>query len=123
MQYIKEKPRGKILSWMFVKDIHYVAIKRKHGIQYFNFLLSISSLPFYDAAALTKLKLINRSNYAGATLFEKRLRFNCRNGWKDELYKPQFPVYQQIKYTLDPETNTGRYKLIYQPRKSWIKFR
>ncbi|MFS7986185.1 hypothetical protein Hanom_Chr11g01007421 [Helianthus anomalus] len=80
MQYIKEKPHGKILSWMF-------------------------------------LKLINRSNYDGATLFEKILRFNRRNGWKDELCKPQFPIYQQIKYTLDPETNTGRYKLIYQPPK------
>ncbi|MFS7889798.1 hypothetical protein Hanom_Chr00s000005g01611301 [Helianthus anomalus] len=24
-------------------------------------------------------------------------------------------MYQQIKFTLDPETNTARYKLIYQP--------
>ncbi|KAJ0579933.1 hypothetical protein HanHA300_Chr04g0123571 [Helianthus annuus] len=117
MQYIKEKPHGKILSWMFVQDIHCMAIKREHGIQYFNSLLSITSLPFYDVTTLTKLKLINRSNYDGATLFEKRLRFSRRNGWEDKLYKPQFPVYQQIKYTLDPETNTGRYKLIYQPPK------
>ncbi|MFS7913659.1 hypothetical protein Hanom_Chr02g00144261 [Helianthus anomalus] len=72
---------------MFVKDIHCVAIKREHGIQYFNSLLSITSLPFYDTVALTKLRLINRSSYAGATLFEKRLRFNHRNGWKDEQYK------------------------------------
>ncbi|MFS7955554.1 hypothetical protein Hanom_Chr07g00644021 [Helianthus anomalus] len=99
MQYIKEKPHGKILSWMFLHDIHCMAIKREHGIQYFNSLLSITSLPFYEVTALTKLK------------------FNSRNGWKDELYKPQFPIYQQIKYTLDPETNTGRYKLIYQPPK------
>ncbi|MFS8001840.1 hypothetical protein Hanom_Chr13g01195081 [Helianthus anomalus] len=88
MQYIKEKPHGRILSWMFVHDIHCMAIKREHGIQYFNSLLSITSLPFYDVTSLTKLKLINRSNYDGATLFEKRLRFNRRNGWKDELYKP-----------------------------------
>ncbi|KAM0007440.1 hypothetical protein Hdeb2414_s0141g00811181 [Helianthus debilis subsp. tardiflorus] len=85
MQYINEKPHGKILGWMFVQDIHCMAIKREHGIQYFNSLLSITSLPFYDVTALTKLKLNNRSNYDGATLFEKRLRFNRRNGWEDKL--------------------------------------
>ncbi|KAJ0795603.1 hypothetical protein HanPI659440_Chr04g0152391 [Helianthus annuus] len=37
-----------------------------------------------------------------------------RKGWKDELYKPQFPMHEQIKYTLDPETNTARYKLLYK---------
>ncbi|MFS7979263.1 hypothetical protein Hanom_Chr10g00925331 [Helianthus anomalus] len=91
LKFEKVNPHGKILSWMFVKEIHCVAIKREHEIQYFNSMLSILTLPFYD--------------------FE-RIR-----GWKDELYKPQFPVYQQIKYTLDPLTNTARYKLIYQSSK------
>ncbi|KAJ0699154.1 hypothetical protein HanOQP8_Chr10g0352641 [Helianthus annuus] len=117
LQFEKVKPHGKILSWMFVKDIHCVAIKHEHGIQYFNSLLSILSLPFYDVAALSKLDIINHSNYFGATLFSRKIKFERKKGWKDELYKPQFPVYQQIKFTLDPSNNTARYKLIYQPAK------
>ncbi|MFS7985240.1 hypothetical protein Hanom_Chr11g00996181 [Helianthus anomalus] len=94
-----------------------VAIKREFGIQYFRKLLSILSLPFYDVAALTKLELINRSNFEGNTLFVRKIKFNKRTGWKDESYKPQFPIYQQLQFTLDPATNTARYKLVYQPAK------
>ncbi|KAJ0604129.1 hypothetical protein HanRHA438_Chr02g0057831 [Helianthus annuus] len=117
LKFDKEKPRRKILSWMFVKEIHCMAIEREHGVQYFRSLLSILSLPFYDVAALSKLELINRSKYEGATLFARKIKINRRIGWKDELYKPQFPMYQQIKFTLDPSTNTARYKLVYQPVK------
>ncbi|KAJ0482247.1 hypothetical protein HanIR_Chr13g0651781 [Helianthus annuus] len=117
LRFEKVKPSGRILCWMFVKEIHCVAIKREFGIQYFRSLLSILSLPFYDVAALTKIDLINRSKYDGATLFERLIRMNKKSGWKDKSYKPQFPIYQQIKFTLDPATNTGRYKLIYEPAK------
>ncbi|MFS7928293.1 hypothetical protein Hanom_Chr04g00319071 [Helianthus anomalus] len=114
-QFEKAKPHGKILCWMFVKEIHCIAIKREFGIQYFRSLMSILSLPFYDVAALTKLEFVNRSNFDGATLLERKIKFNKRSGWKDESYKPQIPIYQQIKLTLDPTTNTARYKLLYQP--------
>ncbi|MFS7938628.1 hypothetical protein Hanom_Chr05g00442001 [Helianthus anomalus] len=76
LQFEKVKPSGRILYWMFVKEIHCITIKREFGIQYFSLLLCILSLPFYDVAALTKLKLHNRSNFEGATLFEKWIKFN-----------------------------------------------
>ncbi|MFS7952980.1 hypothetical protein Hanom_Chr07g00613291 [Helianthus anomalus] len=101
LQLEKAKPSGRILCWMF----------------YFGSLLSILSSPFYDVAALTKLELINRSNFEGASLFARLIKMNKKSGWKDKSYKPQFPRYQQIKFTLDPETNTGRYKLVYEPAK------
>ncbi|KAJ0742554.1 hypothetical protein HanPI659440_Chr10g0365501 [Helianthus annuus] len=107
MKYEKGHSRGRILSWMFVKDIHCIAVKREHGIQYFKSLLSILTLPFYDVAALAKLELINRSNYEGPTLFAHKLRIERKKGWKDELYKPQFPMYEHIQFTLDPATNTA----------------
>ncbi|MFS7921214.1 hypothetical protein Hanom_Chr03g00234161 [Helianthus anomalus] len=88
LKYEKENLHGKIICWMFVKEIRCMAVKREHGVQYFRSLLSIMSLPFYDVAALTKLKLINRSNFKGATLFARKLKINQRIGWKDELYKP-----------------------------------
>ncbi|KAJ0616566.1 hypothetical protein HanIR_Chr02g0091981 [Helianthus annuus] len=117
LQLEKAMPSGRILCWMFVKKIHRVTIKREFGIQYFQSLLSILSLPFYDVAALTKLELINCSNFEGASLFARLIKMNKKSGWKDKSYKPQFPRHQQIKFTLDPETNTGRYKLVYEPAK------
>ncbi|MFS7977771.1 hypothetical protein Hanom_Chr10g00907881 [Helianthus anomalus] len=88
LKYEKENLHRNILCWMFVKEIHCMAIKCEYGIQYFRSLLSILSLPFYDVAALTKLELINRSNFEGATLFACKIKMNKRTGWKDELYKP-----------------------------------
>ncbi|KAJ0783561.1 hypothetical protein HanLR1_Chr01g0021731 [Helianthus annuus] len=117
MKYEKDRPQGRILSWMFVKEIHCVAVKREHGIQYFKSLLSILTLPLYDVAALARLELINRLNFEGAKLFARKLGIERRKGWKDELYKPQFPMYEQIKFTLDPATNTPRYRLMSKPVK------
>ncbi|KAJ0801705.1 hypothetical protein HanPI659440_Chr03g0120201 [Helianthus annuus] len=74
MKYEKNHPPGRILSWMFIKEIHCVAVKREHGIQYFKSLLSILTLPFYDVAALARLELINLSNFEGAKLFARKLR-------------------------------------------------
>ncbi|KAJ0762262.1 hypothetical protein HanOQP8_Chr04g0159391 [Helianthus annuus] len=115
MKYEKNRHLGRILSWMFVKELHCVAVKREHGIQSFKSLLSILTLPFYDVAALARLELINRSNFDGAKFFARKLRMERRKGWKDELYKPQFPMYEQIKFTLDPSTNMVRYRLVYKP--------
>ncbi|MFS7980577.1 hypothetical protein Hanom_Chr10g00941031 [Helianthus anomalus] len=115
MKYKKVLPHGRILSWMLVKDIHCVSVKCEHGIQYFRSLLSILTLPFYDVAAIAKLELINQSNYEGAKLFARKLKIRRRKGWKGELDKPQFPMHEQIKYTVDPATNTTRYKLVYKP--------
>ncbi|KAM0046304.1 hypothetical protein Hdeb2414_s0009g00314611 [Helianthus debilis subsp. tardiflorus] len=74
MRYEKNCPLGRILSWIFVKELHCVAVKREHGIRYFKSLLSILTLPFYDVAALARLELINRSNFEGAKLFARKLR-------------------------------------------------
>ncbi|KAJ0512141.1 hypothetical protein HanRHA438_Chr11g0531491 [Helianthus annuus] len=94
-----------------------MAVKREHVIQYFRSLLSILTLPFYDVATLAKLNMINRLNYEGAKPIARKIRIECRKGWKDKLYKPQFLMHKQIKYTLDPATNIARYKLVYQPVK------
>ncbi|KAJ0807575.1 hypothetical protein HanOQP8_Chr00c018g0685651 [Helianthus annuus] len=74
MKYEKGRPHGRILSWMFVKEIHCITVKREHGIQYFRSLLSILTLLFYDVAALAKLELINQSNFEATKLFARKLR-------------------------------------------------
>ncbi|MFS7931291.1 hypothetical protein Hanom_Chr04g00354261 [Helianthus anomalus] len=63
------------------------------------------------------ISLLHKDPFAFATLFARKLKINRRIGWKDELYKQQFLIHQQIKFTLDPSTNTARYKLVYQPAK------
>ncbi|KAF5820815.1 hypothetical protein HanXRQr2_Chr01g0006511 [Helianthus annuus] len=115
MMLEKNQARGRIISWMFVKDLHCMVVKRESGLQYFRTLLSILTLPYYDVAVLAQLDVINRAKEYMVDLFAKKLRLERRLGWKDPLYKPQFPRYEQIKFTLDPETNTARYRLVYDP--------
>ncbi|KAJ0786126.1 hypothetical protein HanOQP8_Chr02g0051651 [Helianthus annuus] len=100
---------------MFVKELHCMVVKRESGLQYFRTLLSILTLPYYDVAVLAQLNVINRAKEQMVDLFAKKIRLERRLGWKDPLYKPQFPRYEQIKFTLDPQTNTARYRLIYDP--------
>ncbi|KAJ0797436.1 hypothetical protein HanPI659440_Chr04g0173811 [Helianthus annuus] len=117
MMLEKNRARGRIISWMFVKDLHCMVVKRETGLQYFRTLLSILTLPYYDVAVLAQLDVINRSEEKMVDLFAKKIRLERRLGWKDPLYKPQFPRYEQIRFTLDPETNTARYRLVYDPPK------
>ncbi|KAJ0456269.1 hypothetical protein HanIR_Chr15g0760491 [Helianthus annuus] len=117
MMLEKNQARGRIISWMFVKDLHCMVVKRETGLQYFRTLLSILTLPYYDVAVLAQLDVINRAKEHMVDLFAKKIRLERRLGWKDPLYKPQFPRYEQIKFTLDPETNTARYRLVYDPPK------
>ncbi|KAJ0467707.1 hypothetical protein HanIR_Chr14g0688261 [Helianthus annuus] len=117
MMLEKNQARGRIISWMFVKDLHCMVVKRETGLQYFRTLLSILTLPYYDVAVLAQLDVINRAKEQMVDLFAKKIRLERRLGWKDPLYKPQFPRYEQIRFTLDPETNTARYRLVYDPPK------
>ncbi|KAJ0696660.1 hypothetical protein HanLR1_Chr10g0359761 [Helianthus annuus] len=121
MSLEKNRARGRIISWMFVKDLHCMVVKRENGLQYFRTLLSILSLPYYDVAVLAQLDVINRDEEKMVDLFAKKIRLERRRGWKDPLYKPQFPRYEQIRFTLDPETNTARYRLVYDPPKAMKK--
>ncbi|MFS7936843.1 hypothetical protein Hanom_Chr05g00420561 [Helianthus anomalus] len=60
---------------MYVKELKRVAIKREHGIQYFNSLMSILSLPHYDVSTLTQIRVLSCSNDFVGNLFEKKIRF------------------------------------------------
>ncbi|MFS7975954.1 hypothetical protein Hanom_Chr10g00886731 [Helianthus anomalus] len=117
MNLERNSARGRIISWMFIKDLHCMVVKRECGLQYFGTPLSILSLPYYDVAVLAQLRVINRVEDEMVNLFAKKIRLERRRGWKDPQYKPQFPRYEQIRFTLDPDTNTARYRLVYDPPK------
>ncbi|MFS7992806.1 hypothetical protein Hanom_Chr12g01086631 [Helianthus anomalus] len=105
MKLEKNRSQGHILGWVYVKDLQCIAVKRELGIQYFSSFLRILSLPHYDASALTRIKVINRSGNKLMDEFEKRLRWNKRIGWKNDFYKPRCPERFQLRFTIDKETN------------------
>ncbi|MFS8026089.1 hypothetical protein Hanom_Chr16g01482891 [Helianthus anomalus] len=57
--------------------------------------------------------MINRTNNPLLNLFERIIRWGKKNAWKNELYRPLFPERTQIRFTFDPRTNTGHYRLKY----------
>ncbi|MFS7960910.1 hypothetical protein Hanom_Chr08g00708571 [Helianthus anomalus] len=91
MKLEKNHSLGSILCWMFVKGLHCMVVKREHIIEYFRSLLSFLSVPYYDVSTLASLGVINLAEDPRFKLFNKKLRLEKRRGWKDELYKPQFP--------------------------------
>ena len=74
IQLEKNRSRGRIISWMYLKELHCTVVKRERGLQYFDSLLSILSLPFYDVAMLAQLGVINRSNSEMISLFERKIK-------------------------------------------------
>ncbi|MFS7900080.1 hypothetical protein Hanom_Chr00s093852g01800201 [Helianthus anomalus] len=59
MQLENDESKGNILSWIYVKDLKCLAIKRESGMQYLNSILRILVLPHYDVSALARIKMIN----------------------------------------------------------------
>ncbi|MFS8019721.1 hypothetical protein Hanom_Chr15g01407021 [Helianthus anomalus] len=49
LQYFTDHPDkslGDILSWGYLEDLKLYAIRREHGVQYFEFLYDIKRLPW-----------------------------------------------------------------------------
>ncbi|MFS7979236.1 hypothetical protein Hanom_Chr10g00925011 [Helianthus anomalus] len=68
-----DESKGNILSWIYVKDLRCVAIKREFRMQYFNSVMRILTLPHYDVSAMARIKMINRSDNPLLNLFERRV--------------------------------------------------
>ncbi|KAJ0621136.1 hypothetical protein HanIR_Chr01g0005261 [Helianthus annuus] len=54
---------GDILSWGYLEDLKVYAIRREEGVQYFEFLSDIASLPWWDVDELVKTKNIKQFYY------------------------------------------------------------
>ncbi|MFS7960752.1 hypothetical protein Hanom_Chr08g00706711 [Helianthus anomalus] len=51
---------GDILSWGYIEDLQVYAIRREQGVQYFEFLSDIRTLPWWDVDELVKTKNIKQ---------------------------------------------------------------
>ncbi|KAJ0441981.1 hypothetical protein HanPSC8_Chr16g0709081 [Helianthus annuus] len=51
---------GDILSWGYLEELQVYAIRREQGVQYFEFLLDIQTLPWWDVEELVQTKNIKQ---------------------------------------------------------------
>ncbi|MFS8021209.1 hypothetical protein Hanom_Chr16g01424771 [Helianthus anomalus] len=56
----QDKSLGDILSWGYLEDLKVYAIKREYGVQYFEFLQDMKTLPWWDVEELVKTKNIKQ---------------------------------------------------------------
>ncbi|KAM0037805.1 hypothetical protein Hdeb2414_s0013g00407551 [Helianthus debilis subsp. tardiflorus] len=59
----REKSLGDIFSWGYLEDLKVYAIKREHGVQYFEFLSHIKTPPWWDVEKLVQTKNIKQFYY------------------------------------------------------------
>ncbi|MFS8024345.1 hypothetical protein Hanom_Chr16g01462151 [Helianthus anomalus] len=55
---------GDILSWSYLEDLQVYDIQREHGVQYFEFLSDIKTLPWWDVEELVQIKNIKQFYYS-----------------------------------------------------------
>ncbi|MFS7946711.1 hypothetical protein Hanom_Chr06g00539531 [Helianthus anomalus] len=59
----QDKSLGDILSWGYLEDLKVYAIRREQGVQYFEFLSDIQTLPWWDVEDLVQTKNIKQFYY------------------------------------------------------------
>ncbi|MFS7935683.1 hypothetical protein Hanom_Chr05g00406461 [Helianthus anomalus] len=85
---------GDILSWGYLEDLQVYAIRREQGIQYFEFLSDIKTLPWWDVEELVQNKNIKEFYYGlNAKQHDQHLRDYIKQQEKVRFpdWKPQFP--------------------------------
>ncbi|MFS7986853.1 hypothetical protein Hanom_Chr11g01015151 [Helianthus anomalus] len=58
-----DKSLGDILSWGYLEDLKIYVIRREFGVQYFEFLSDIKTLPWWDVEELVQTKNIKQYYY------------------------------------------------------------
>ncbi|MFS7947811.1 hypothetical protein Hanom_Chr06g00552591 [Helianthus anomalus] len=90
----KDLSWGHILSWGCLEDLQVYAIRREQGVQYFEYLSDIRTLPWWDVDELVKTKNIKQLYFSlEVQQHDQRLwnyiKWQAKNGYPD--WKPQKP--------------------------------
>ncbi|MFS7936740.1 hypothetical protein Hanom_Chr05g00419331 [Helianthus anomalus] len=85
---------GNILSWGYLEDLQVYAIRREQGVQYFEFLSDIKTLPWWDVEELVQTKNIKQFYYGlDVEQHDQHLwdyiKFQAKERFPN--WKPQFP--------------------------------
>ncbi|KAJ0757423.1 hypothetical protein HanLR1_Chr04g0138571 [Helianthus annuus] len=105
LQYFTDHPDeslGDILSWGYLEDLQVYAIRREQGVQYFEFLSDIKTLPWWDVEELVHTKNIKQFYHAlDVKVHDQKLwkyiKHQAKHRFPD--WKPHFPK-QDIKIDL-----------------------
>ncbi|MFS7929111.1 hypothetical protein Hanom_Chr04g00328671 [Helianthus anomalus] len=95
-----EKSLGDILSWGYLEDLKVYAIRREHGVQYFEFLSDIKTLPWWDVEELVYSNNITQFYYGlDVKIHDQKLWNYIKLQAKDKFpdSKPHF-LEQVVKY-------------------------
>ncbi|MFS7921065.1 hypothetical protein Hanom_Chr03g00232281 [Helianthus anomalus] len=100
----QDKSLGDILSWGYLEDLKVYAIRREQGVQYFEFLFDIQTLPWLDMEELVQTKNIKQFYYGlDVKVYDQKLwkyiKYQAKHRFPD--WKPQYPK-QIVK--IDPIT-------------------
>ncbi|XP_022040471.1 titin-like [Helianthus annuus] len=88
----KDLSWGDILSWGYLEDLKVYAVRREQGVQYFEFLADIATLPWWDVDELVVTKNI-KQYYYGPEVQERNqdlwnyIKWQAKNNYPD--WKPQ----------------------------------
>ncbi|KAJ0442191.1 hypothetical protein HanIR_Chr16g0806381 [Helianthus annuus] len=99
-----DKSLGDILSWGYFEDLKVYAIRREQGVQYFEFLSDIQTLPWWDVEELVQTKNMKQLYYGlDVKVHDQKLwkfiKYQAKHRFPD--WKPQYPK-QIVK--IDPIT-------------------
>ncbi|MFS7965402.1 hypothetical protein Hanom_Chr09g00761841 [Helianthus anomalus] len=88
-----DKSLGDILSWGYLEDLKVYVIKHEYGVQYFEFLSDLKTLPWWNIEELVKTKNIKQYCYGS------EVRFHVQRLWgyikqQAELNFPDWKPYQ-----------------------------
>ncbi|MFS7978178.1 hypothetical protein Hanom_Chr10g00912531 [Helianthus anomalus] len=107
LKFFKSHPNeslGDILSWGYLEDLKVYSIKREFGVQYFEYIQDLKTLPWWDVEELVKIKNIQQLQWGlEVHYYESKLWYYIRMQARDKFpkWKPQYPK-QIIK--IDPVT-------------------
>ncbi|MFS7905107.1 hypothetical protein Hanom_Chr01g00043851 [Helianthus anomalus] len=79
---------GDIISWGFLPQVNVYAIRREFGVQYFEYIQDIMSLPWWDVEELSKVRTLNYPVRKHDVAIWGLMKFEAFRGFKH--WKPHY---------------------------------
>ncbi|XP_076931301.1 uncharacterized protein LOC143596097 [Bidens hawaiensis] len=109
------KVHGDIVSWLFDADLKVCIIKWEKGVQYYENIRDVLTLPGWDVHTLARRPFVNRGGHQTVNMFYRHLIFEVNHGFK--FFKPQVPRRKRID-EIDPRTGWRKLVLKVKPPKT-----
>ncbi|MFS7929145.1 hypothetical protein Hanom_Chr04g00329051 [Helianthus anomalus] len=95
----REVSLGDIISWRFLPQVNAYAIRKEYGVQYFEYIQDIMSLPWWDVKELPKVRTLNYLVKKHDVPIWGLMKYEAFKEFK--YWKPHYP--QKVK-RVDPES-------------------